>query len=84
VKGKAVRVRFFSTELNWADVLTEELVPKKHNDALEVIIDSKEPYRFAVKQKGVWVQYPDSYFLLATNVYLKTFNGLDIILEDRT
>jgi hypothetical protein len=55
-----------STELNWADVLTKALVPKKHKDALEAILGSKEAYRLVVTQKGVLVQYADSYFLLAT------------------
>jgi hypothetical protein len=33
---------------------------------LEAIIGSKETYRLTVTQKGVLVQYADSYFLLAT------------------
>jgi hypothetical protein len=61
-----IRVRYISTELNWADVLTKALVPKKNKDALETIIGSKEAYRLTVTQKGVLVQYADSYFLLAT------------------
>jgi hypothetical protein len=47
-------------------VLTKALVPKKHRDVLEAIIGSKEGYRLTVTQKGVLVQYADSYFLLAT------------------
>ncbi len=66
IKLGEIRVRYISTELNWADVLTKALVPKKHRDALEAIIDSKEAYRLTVTQKGVLVQYADSYFLLAT------------------
>jgi hypothetical protein len=37
---------------NWADVLTEALVPKKNKDTQEVIIDSKEGYRLTVTEKG--------------------------------
>ena len=65
IKLGEIRVRYISTELNWADVLTKALVPKKHKDALEAIIDSKEAYRLTVTQKGVLVQYA-IYFLLAT------------------
>ena len=78
-----IRVRYISTELNWADVLTKALVPKKHKETIEAIIGSKETYRITVTQKGVLVQYADSYFLLATCASLKRFNRLDIILEDR-
>ena len=61
-----IRVRYISTELNWADVLTKAIVPKKHEDALEAIIGSKEAYKLTVTQKAVLVQYADSYFLLST------------------
>jgi hypothetical protein len=50
-----IRVRYISAELNWADVLTKALVPKKHEDALEAIIGSKEANRLVVTQKGVLV-----------------------------
>ena len=66
IKLGEIRVRYISIELNWADVLTKALVPKKHTDALEAIIGSKGAYRLVVTQKGVFVQYVDSYFLLAT------------------
>ena len=66
IKLGEIRVRYISTEHNWADVLTKSLVTKKHRDALEAIIGSKEAYRLTVTQKGVLVQYADSYFLLAT------------------
>ena len=38
IKLGEIRVRYISTELNWADVLTKALVPKKHKDTLEAII----------------------------------------------
>ena len=66
IKLGEIRVIYISTELNWADVLTKALVPKKHKEAIEAIIGSKEAYRLTVTQKGVLVQYADSYFLLAT------------------
>jgi hypothetical protein len=66
IKLGEIRVRYIPTELNWADVLTKALVPKKHKDALEAIIGSKEAYRLTVTQKGILVQYADIYFLLAT------------------
>ena len=64
-------------------MLTKALVQKKHRDALETIIGSKEAYRLTVTQKGVLVQYAESYFLLATYASLKRIKGLDIISEDR-
>ncbi len=66
IKLGEIRVRYISTELNWADVMTKALVPKKHKEAIEAIIGSKEAYRITVTQKGVLVQYADSYFMLAT------------------
>ena len=60
-----IRVRYIPTELNWTDVLTKTLVPKKHKDAVELILGSKEAYRLVVTEKGTLVQYADSYFLLA-------------------
>jgi hypothetical protein len=53
IKMEEIGVRCLSTKLNWADVLTKALVPKKHKDALEAIIGSKEAYRLVVTQKGV-------------------------------
>ena len=52
-------------ELNWADVLTKALIPKKHKDAIESIIGSKEAYRLVVTEKGNLIQYANSYVLLA-------------------
>ena len=68
IKLGKIRVRYISTELNWADLLAKAIMPKKHEDALEAIIGSKEAYRLTVTQKGVLVQYADSYFLLVTYV----------------
>ena len=34
IKMEEIGVRCLSTKLNWADVLTKALVPKKHKDAL--------------------------------------------------
>ena len=65
IKMGEIRIRYISTELNWADVLTKALVPKKHKDALESIIGSKEAYRLIVSEKGTLIQYADSYFMLA-------------------
>ncbi len=40
IKLGEIRVRYISTELKWADVLTKALVPKKRKDALEAITTS--------------------------------------------
>ena len=65
IKMGEIRIRYISTELNWADVLTKALVPKKHKDDIESIIGSKEAYRLIVSEKGTLIQYADSYFMLA-------------------
>jgi len=78
MKLREIRVRYISTELNWADVLTKALVPKKRKDSIEARICSKDAYRLVVAQKGVLAQYA------ATYAELKCFRRLDIILEDRT
>ncbi len=82
IKLGEIRVRYISTELNRAEVLTKALVSKKHKDTLEVIIGSKESYRLTVTQKGVLVQYADSYFLLVTYAWLKEHQKIDIMSED--
>ena len=64
IKMGEIRIRYISTELNCEDVLTQALVPKKHKDAVESIIGSKEDYRLVVTEKGTLIQYADSYFLL--------------------
>ena len=64
IKMGETRIRYISTELNWADVLTKTLVPKKHKDAIESIIGSKEAYRFLVTKRGALIQYDDNYFFL--------------------
>ena len=64
IKMGEIRIRYISTERNWADVLTKVLVPKKHKDVIEPIIGSKEAYRLVVTEKGTLIQYADSYFLL--------------------
>ena len=65
VKMGEIRIQYISTELNWADVLTKALVLKKHKDAIESIIGSKEAYRLIVSEKGTLIQYADSYFMIA-------------------
>ena len=61
IKLGEIRVRYISTKLNWVDLVTKALVPKKDKDSLETIIGSKESYRLTVTQKGVLVKYADSY-----------------------
>jgi hypothetical protein len=60
-----------SRQSSIGQMFTKVLVPKKHKDALEAIIGSKDTYRLVVTQKGVLVQYDDSYLLLATHASLK-------------
>jgi hypothetical protein len=66
IKLGEIRVRYISTKINRADVLT------KCKDTVEAIIGSKEAYRLTVTQKGVLVQYANRYFLLDTHCYTHT------------
>ena len=51
IKMGEIRIRYISTDLKWADVLTKTLVPKKDEDVIESIIGSKEDYRLIVSEK---------------------------------
>jgi hypothetical protein len=62
--GGEIRIRYISTEFHWEDVLTKALVPKKHKDAIESIIGSKEAYRLVASEKGTLIQYANSYFTM--------------------
>ena len=44
--------------------MTKALVTKKHKDATNAIIGSKEAYRIVVTQAVAWMEYADTYFLL--------------------
>jgi hypothetical protein len=83
IKLGEMRVRYISAELNWADVLTKapkkhkDALEKKHKDALEAMIGSKEAYRLTVTQKGVLVQYADSYRHTVPDSYRHTVPKLD-------
>ena len=65
IKMGEIRIRYISTELNWVDVFTKSLVPKKNKDTIESIMGSKDPYRLIVSEKGTLIQYSDSYSMLA-------------------
>ena len=51
IKMGGIRIRYNSTELNWADVFTKALVPKNHKDTIESIIGSKEVYSLIVSER---------------------------------
>jgi hypothetical protein len=57
VKMGEIRIRYISTELNWTDVLTKALLPKKHKGTIESIVGSKEAFRLVVTEKGALIQY---------------------------
>ena len=64
IKMGEIRIRYISTELNWAHVLTKARVPKKHKDDIESIIGSEEAHRLIVSEKGTLIQYADSHFIV--------------------
>ena len=52
VKMGEIRIRYMSTELNWTDVLTKTLVPKKHTSTSWVMSD---PFSFLSITALLWI-----------------------------
>jgi hypothetical protein len=48
VKNKEIRVRYIQTDLNFADLFTKSLTPKKHTEGVQAILGDKDAYRLAV------------------------------------
>ena len=41
VRNREVRVRYIPTNLNFADIMTKALVPKKHKESVELIVSAR-------------------------------------------
>ena len=65
IKMGETRIRYISTEINWEDVISKVIVPKKNKDDIESFIGSKDAYLLIVSASGTLIQYDDSYFILA-------------------
>jgi len=43
--NREVRVRYIGTTLNFAEIMTKVLVPKKHKEGVDMIVNAKDAYR---------------------------------------
>jgi hypothetical protein len=48
VKNKEIRVRYIPKDLNFSDCFTKTLTPKKHTEAVKVILGDKDAYSLTV------------------------------------
>ena len=53
VKNKEIRVRYIQTDLNFADLFTKSLTPKKHTAGVKAGLGDTDAYRLAVGNTDV-------------------------------
>ncbi len=65
VRNREVRVCYIPTNLNFADIMTKALVPKKHKEGVDLIINGKDAYRIVtVRREMADEKYEVSYFII--------------------
>jgi hypothetical protein len=65
VRNKEVWVRYIPTNLNFADLMTKALVPKKHKESVELIVNDKGAYRIVtVRREMADKTYEEAYFII--------------------
>jgi hypothetical protein len=65
VRNKEVRVRYIPTNLNFADLMTKALVPKKHKEGVELIINDKDAYRIVTASREMADEtYEAAYYII--------------------
>ncbi len=65
IRNREVRVRYIPTNLNFADIMTKALVPKKHKEGVELIVNAKDAYRIVTARREMADEtYEASYFLI--------------------
>ncbi len=65
VRNKEVRVRYIPTNLNFADLMTKSLVPKKHKESVELIINDKDAYRIVTARREMADEtYEAAYYII--------------------
>ncbi len=65
VRNREVRVRYIPTNLNFADIMTKALVPKKHREGVDLIINDKDAYRIVTARHEMEDEkYEESYFII--------------------
>ncbi len=53
VKNKEIRVRYIQTDLNFADLFTRSLTPKKHTEGVKAVLGDKDEYGLPVGNTDV-------------------------------
>jgi hypothetical protein len=65
VRNRETRVRYIPTNLNFADIMTNALVPKKHKEGVDLIINAKDTYRIVTDRREMADEkYEASYFII--------------------
>jgi hypothetical protein len=67
VRNREVRVRYIPTNLNFANIMTKALVPKKHKESVELIVHAKDAYRIVNARREMTdetYELESSYFLI--------------------
>jgi hypothetical protein len=65
VRNREVRVRYIPTNLNFEDIMTKALVPKKHKESVELIVSAKDTYRIVTARLEMTDEtYEASYFMI--------------------
>jgi hypothetical protein len=65
VRNREVRVSYIPTNLNFEDIMTKVLVPKKHKESVELIVSAKDAYRIVTARREMADEtYETSYFII--------------------
>jgi hypothetical protein len=65
VRNREVRVCYIPTNLNFEDIMTKVLVPKKHKESVELIVSAKDAYRIVTARREMADEtYETSYFII--------------------
>ncbi len=58
-------MRYIPTNLNFVDIMTKTLVPKKHKESVELIVNAKDAYRIVTARREMADEtYEASYFII--------------------
>ncbi len=65
VRNREVWVCYIPTNLNFVDIMTKALVPKKHKEGVDLIVNAKDAYRIVTARKEMSdEEYEESYFII--------------------
>ena len=58
-------MRYIPTNLNFADIMTKALVPKKHKEGVDLIVNAKDAYRIVTAPREMTDEkYEASYCII--------------------